>query len=197
MIPTDVTIRDAMLARSRPVRWWASTTRVDGQLVYLGDDGTSICIERYTLAHELTHAIDDQHFDLSRLDTIAAACRDEAFQAALGAVEGSAEFFATQVLTRFPDPDAGTAGDLGGAGPPAGRTALHHELTCGPTPRVWVHERAGRGRRAHEVDGALSDLPPTTEQVMHPELYPDDRPRDVGIADRSPALGPAAGATWT
>jgi hypothetical protein len=44
-----------------------------------------------------------------------------------------------------------------------------------------------------DIDGALSDLPPTTEQVMHPELYPQPAPEAPDIADRSAALGPGWG----
>ena len=82
VIPTDITIREALLAfqTGQVVGFYSP---VDGQLVYRGDDELDL-VERYTLAHELTHAIDDQHFELSRLDGIAAACRDEPFQAALG-----------------------------------------------------------------------------------------------------------------
>ncbi len=60
----------------------------------------------FTLAHELTHALDDQHFDLRRLDAIAAACKDENFQAALGAIEGNAQYTAAEVLLH----DAGRPG---------------------------------------------------------------------------------------
>ena len=192
VIPTDVTIRDAMLAfqTGQVVGFY---NPVDGQLVYLGDDGDLDLIERYTLAHELTHAMDDQHFDLSRLDTIAAACRDEAFQAALGAVEGSAEFFATQVLTQFPDPDA-ELGDLGGAGLPAGVPPFITELTLWPySAGVAFVSALDAGGGLTAIDGALSDLPPTTEQVMHPELYPQPTPEAPDIADRSAALGPGWG----
>ena len=56
------------------------------QLVFLGSSDPSPG-ERVTLAHELTHALEDQHFDLSRIDRMLAACDDEAFQAALAVVE--------------------------------------------------------------------------------------------------------------
>lgn len=192
VIPTDVTIRDAMLAfqTGQVVGFY---NPVDGQLVYLGDDGDLDLTERYTLAHELTHAMDDQHFDLSRLDAITAACRDEAFQGALGAVEGSAEFFAMQVLTQFPDPDAGL-GDIGGAGLPAGVPPFITELTLWPYSAgvAFMSALDARGGLT-DIDGALTDLPPTTEQVMHPELYPQPAPEAPDIADRSAVLGPGWG----
>jgi hypothetical protein len=45
-----------------------------------------------------------------------------------------------------------------------------------------------RGGR-DEVDGANRDLPISTEQILHPERYPDDVPRQVEIPDLTPALG--------
>src|SRR5918996_808565 len=77
------------------------------ELVYTGD-ATLDRIEQFVLAHELTHAIDDQHFDLDRLDGLVGRCQEERFQAALGIVEGSANHFATQVLIRFPIQEVGS-----------------------------------------------------------------------------------------
>ncbi len=59
----------------------------NGQLVYIGDTDLDQT-ERFILAHELTHAIDDQHFGLRRLDAIGARCDDEAFTAGAGRDRG-------------------------------------------------------------------------------------------------------------
>ena len=100
VIPTGTSIHDALLAfQTGDVAGFYNPT--NKTLVYVGDTELSLN-ERFVLAHELTHAIDDQHFGLSRLDSIVARCDDESFTAALGAVEGSAQFFATQVIMRFP-----------------------------------------------------------------------------------------------
>ena len=100
VIPAGASIRDALLAfqTGQVVGFYNPANK---QLVYIGDTDLSLT-ERFILAHELTHAIDDQHFGLGRLDSIAAKCDDEAFTAGLGAIEGSAQFFATQVILRFP-----------------------------------------------------------------------------------------------
>ncbi|HSJ50805.1 MAG TPA: hypothetical protein VLA90_05905, partial [Actinomycetota bacterium] len=39
------------------------------------------------------------------------------------------------------------------------------------------------------VDGAFRDLPVSTEQIMHPERYPNDLPVPVDVPDLAPALG--------
>jgi hypothetical protein len=40
------------------------------------------------------------------------------------------------------------------------------------------------------VNDALRTLPPTTEQIIHPERFPDDEPVKVDVPDLGPALGP-------
>jgi len=46
------------------------------------------------------------------------------------------------------------------------------------------------------VDRALAEPPASTEQIVHPERYPDDAPRDVTVPDRSVADWEQLGA-WT
>ncbi|MFN8234286.1 MAG: hypothetical protein U0V56_12720 [Actinomycetota bacterium] len=150
-------------------------------LVYIGQDELTTT-SRYILAHELTHAVDDQHFDLTRLDPLAAGCDDEAFMAGLGAVEGSAQFTATEVILRFQEPDE-EFGEIGGGS------------TEGVPPfivrtQLWPYEDGMRfidqlDRRGgeDEVDAALARFPVSTEQVIHPDRYPNDTPQPVNVPD--------------
>ncbi len=155
-------------------------------LVYLGQDELTTTA-RYILAHELTHAIDDQRFDLTRLDPLTARCDDEAFMAGLGAVEGSAQFFATQVILRFPDASeefgGSDAGSIDDVPPFIVRTQL------------WPYDAGMRfidalDRRGGEdgVDAALERFPVSTEQVIHPERYPNDIPQPVDVPDLASRL---------
>jgi hypothetical protein len=186
VIPPDVTIRGALLAfqTGGVVGFYDPEDR---RLEFIGDDPLDLT-ERYVLAHELTHAIDDQHFDLTRLDAVAAACRDEPFQASLGAIEGSAQYFATQVLLRFPDPAAGM-GDVGG-GIPDGVPPFIADLQLWPydAGQAFITALEGRGGIG-EVNEALTHLPRTTEQVMHPELFPSAAPPAPEVGDLSHRLG--------
>jgi hypothetical protein len=188
VIPRNVTIRNALLAfqTGQVVGFY---NPVDGELVFIGDDDQLDMTEHFVLAHELTHAIDDQHFDLSRLDRLSNACRDEPFQAAIGAVEGSAQYFATQVLTRFPDLGGGI-GDAGGAGIPEGVPPFITELQLWPydAGQSFVTSLQSRGGLS-QVDDAIRDLPSTTEQVMHPEQFPAPAPPTPNVADLSEQLG--------
>jgi hypothetical protein len=163
-----------------------------GQLVFVGTRSPGP-IEQVTLAHELTHAIDDQHFDLTRVDAIQRACQDEAGSAALAAIEGSAVFFSFQVAQRY-----FSLGDLGGllsqsAPAPAGVPPFIVQM------EIWPYIAGLRFITALEtrggtsaVDHAIQHLPGSTEQVIHPERYPNDQPQFVNIPD----LGPRLGAAW-
>jgi hypothetical protein len=159
-----------------------------GELVYVGSSDPSF-EERFTLAHELTHAMDDQHFDLRRLDPLANHCQDERFQAALGAVEGSAQYFAYRTVLRFPGSDVPSVGGGGGgslAGVPPFLVAM--ELWPYTAGQEFVTAMDARGG-VSAIDDALRSLPVSTEQVMHPERYPYDVPTPVNVRDLAPALG--------
>lgn len=186
VIPAGTSIRDALLAfqTGQVVGFY---NPANGQLVYIGDAELSLT-ERFILAHELTHAIDDQHFGLGRLDSILAKCDDEAFTAGLGAIEGSAQFFATQVMLRFPsDAPLGGGGDDGSV---EGVPPFIFNLQLWPydAGMAFVQDLDDRGG-APLVDRALTTFPLSTEQIIHPERWPNDTPQPVDVPDLGPSLG--------
>lgn len=154
-----------------------------GELVFLGTDDP-MPEERVTLAHELVHALDDQWFDLSSIDRLLADCEEEAFQAALAAVEGSATYHMVRYAESALTPEErGTLG--GGAPPPQVPQFLLAEMRwpydAGFTWATWA---VANGR----LDASLRDLPTTTEQILHPERA-DDVPTPLDVPDLAPALG--------
>ncbi len=160
-----------------------------GQLVFTGSQSPTP-IEEVTLAHELTHAIDDQHFDLTRVDAIQHACHDEAGSAALATIEGSAVFFSLQVAQRHL-----SLGELGGllsqsAPPPAGVPPFIVQMEIWPyiAGLQFITALDARGGTA-AVDRAIQHLPTSTEQVIHPERYPNDQPQTLNIPDLGAELG--------
>ena len=169
----------------------------NGQLVYIGDTDLDQT-ERYILAHELTHAIDDQHFGLRRLDAIGARCDDEAFTAGLGAIEGSAQYFATQVLDPLPVRRAARRRRRRRRRRIERRAAVRHgPAALAVRRRDGVHPARWTRRAAPpQVDEALTTFPVSTEQILHPERWPNDVPQPVDVPDLGPALG-TDGATWT
>jgi hypothetical protein len=157
------------------------------ELVYTGDAELNR-IEQFVLAHELTHAIDDQHFDLDRLDEIVSRCEDEEFLAALGIVEGSANHFATQVIFRFPIEEIGSIPGGGGGGvPPFFEEIQAYPYTLGQRFADALSDANGPSA----IDAALQAFPTTTEQVLHPSKFPDESGETVDVADFGPTFGPS------
>jgi hypothetical protein len=169
-----------------------------GELVYLGSGDLGL-VERLELAHELTHALDDQHFDLSRLDGLSAHCQDDRFEGALGVVEGSAQYFSSQTLVSSPTMDLGdivsalgqalNAGDAPPGVPPFVEEQEIWPYTAG---MAFVTARVA-ALGADGVNEALRHLPVSTEQIIHPNLYPSDIPVRVDVPNLAPALGRAWG----
>ena len=165
-----------------------------GELVYLGS-GDPGFTERLTLAHELTHALDDQTFDLTRLDALVNACQDERAAAALGLIEGSAQYFSAASATENPDVslsdliDAIAQAAAGGSAP-AGVPPFLYAISIWPYTdgMSYVGTLAGTGGTG-AVDRAFEHFPVSTEQVIHPDRYPSDRPTAVEVPDLTGALG--------
>jgi hypothetical protein len=165
-----------------------------GRLVYEGSEDLSP-LAHVTLAHELTHAVDDQHFHLEKVDALFTACDDEAQTAALGAMEGSAQFFAFRVAQDFLTPD-----ELLQISQEAGASPVPDVAPFIERTQLWPYEAGlsfmsaldGSGG-TEAVNAALQNFPVSTEQVMHPEKYPSDVPTAVDVPD----LGPGLGAGWS
>ncbi len=187
-IPPGTRIRRALLKfQSGQVIGFYDPT--SGQLVFIGTSNPSP-LQRITLAHELTHAIDDQHFGLKRIDALGNRCQDEAQTAAIGTVEGSAQFFSLQVATRFLTPQE-----------QLGLLNVRAPSIAGIPPfivqmELWPYTAGLAFITALDVQGglpavnrALMNFPTSTEQIIHPELYPNDVPEAVNVPDLGPKLG--------
>lgn len=133
-----------------------------------GDEPTPYVL--LVLVHELTHALDDQHFGIDRpdLDDDAAAAFD-------ALVEGSAVAVEEQWLASRPVAEQrritavdGGAGRLDGAGrSDVFEALLDFPYAVGPSFVRALLDAGGPGR----VDEAFRQPPTTTEQLLHPERY--------------------------
>lgn len=165
------------------------------RLVFIGTNDPSP-LSQTILAHELTHALDDQAFGLSRLDQLENQCRDERFQAFLGLTEGDAvetqlRFMSglslsdQQSLAReaasFPPPPATVPSFL--------RSLLEFPYRSG---RLFVESLTASGGQA-AVNAAFRDPPVSTEQILHPDKFPGDAPRTVAV----PQMREKLGGPWT
>lgn len=141
-------------------------------------------IDRVTLAHELVHALQDQRFSLLP----GGDSHDEGL-ARTGVVEGDASYVEQRYEERCgenwscverPERTAGAGladRNLGAY------VAIYTPYSDGPS---FVHQIRQRG--GWDAVNDLYEQPPTsTEQLLHPDSYPDDSPQMVQIPDRSAA----------
>jgi hypothetical protein len=133
--------------------------------------GTRV-LQEVTLAHELTHALEDQRFGLSPEE----GTNDDRALARLALIEGSATVVMERYLLRYFSAEEALAGVLGSAFstgpdlPPFLQAQLLFPYTGGMT---FVQELLNRaGGRWTLVDLADRTRPPdSTEQVLHPDKY--------------------------
>jgi hypothetical protein len=158
------------------------------------------------MAHELTHALDDQHFDIDGL--LGKVENDDDRQTALGSVvEGSGTLVMSvyslreigagrmtlDSLMEFQQTEAGRAEKLKNA-----PVLLQRSLVA---PYVLGQSFLLRGQlmgmmagvKGEDLDRAFRDPPASCEQILHPEKYWDaddrDAPKPVPLRDLSAALG--------
>ncbi len=143
--------------------------------------------------HELGHAIQDQHFNLTRLAKSVAADADRSF-AAQTLLEGDASVLMLEYAAQSMglDPSAlGGAMDpstmaAGGSGAVARAPRYFRDLLTLPYGQGMVFVNAIKRRGGWKaVDAAYANLPVSSEQVLHPEKYLRDQPKPVTL-DRFP-----------
>jgi hypothetical protein len=151
---------------------------------------------RIVLSHELTHAVTDQHFDLTRADKLDAGDADDQATAYSGLVEGDATLMMQLYHDQVLSPAERAAADRAGAAeqspkldaaPPAIRESLLFPYAAGAAFVRALYERGGWAA----VDHAYRDPPTSTEQLLHPEKYLGlrDVPQKVSVPDLAGALG--------
>jgi hypothetical protein len=191
VIPQGTNIREELLeyGSTQVIGYYDTVT---GELVFLGQEDPTP-LERVTLAHELTHAIDDQRFGLEKVDVLGAECREEELQATLGLVEGNATFFmlrwAQTVLTV--EEQIELSAEAAAQQPPPSDIPPFIDAM-----QQWPYTAGLRFITALEVDGGLEavdaaflDMPVSSEQILHPERYPNDVPTPVDVPDLASELG--------
>jgi hypothetical protein len=189
-LPPGTDLRQALVdyGTSQIIGFYNSETK---RLVFEGGAQPSP-FERFTLAHELTHALQDQHFDLNRLDRLNDTCQDERAEAFLSLAEGDA--VETQLLWARANLTADQFTELqreaNSFPPPPPTPAFVEQSFLFPYPNgeTFVEALLARGGE-QAVDTAFRDPPVSTEQILHPDKYPGDVPQAVSIPDLSASLG--------
>jgi hypothetical protein len=144
------------------------------------------------IEHELTHALQDQHFDLTRFEKPRKG-ESDADAAVHALVEGDATWSMMLYMKR----------DLRRAFSMLKYAATAQTTKIDAAPRAlretiafpyqqgmfWVQQLYQRGGWK-SVDAAFTDLPQSTEQIMHAEKYlAHEAPVKIELPDLSPALG--------
>ena len=150
--------------------------------------------QKPVMAHELTHALQDQHFNLRRFEKWPKGDSD-AELAAHALVEGDATFTMTRYVMRNPLRALAMLKSMGVSGssmeqieraPRALRESLLFPYEHGT---VWVSHVFKQGGWAG-ISQTYTDLPQSTEQILHPEKYfAREKPIKINMPDISSALG--------
>jgi len=151
---------------------------------------------RMTYAHEFVHALLDQNFDVDgKLGFNSEECEDnpERCAAIQALMEGDATLASTTWLQTFgTEQDQADVAQDSQVDMPVLQNAplafveqLMFPYTVGTAFVNYLFQKGGW----KAVDQAYLDPPVTTEQIMHPERYPADKPQEVTLPDLLPVLG--------
>jgi hypothetical protein len=153
--------------------------------------------QKPVMAHELTHALQDQHFNLKRFDKWPKGDSD-AELAAHALIEGDATLAMTLYMAKHPLVALAFIRSLGTQetsseqfkrAPRAIRESLLFPYEAGSSWATQIYRRGGWDM----VSKAFTKLPQSSEQILHPEkYYAYEAPVKVVVPDLKPLLGP----TW-
>lgn len=177
----------------------AETKEMNVVLISATELGETLPVgEAIIYAHEYTHALQDQHFDLLTLiNTLQEIEEPDRILAMQSLYEGDATYVMTQYMTALIQNDPGVVGQilaLGNVGGPAlpenMPKILQDELLFPYLSGLnFITGLIGDGGW-ERVDEAFSAPPQSTEQIYHPERYlAGDAPVEVTSPDQSADLG--------
>jgi hypothetical protein len=189
LFPPDFHLRDFMISvlTEQILGYYDPKTKQFYLADWIDPQGQETVIE-----HELTHALQDQHFDLLRFEKPRKG-ESDADAAVHALVEGDATWSMTLYAMRDPRRVFAMMKSVGGASTAkidAAPRALRETLTF-PYEQgmIWVRQLYQRGGWK-AVDDAFTNLPQSTEQIMHAEKYlAHEQPVKIDVPDLAPALG--------
>src|SRR5215213_8784470 len=153
--------------------------------------------QKPVMAHELTHALQDQHFNLKRFEKWPKGDSD-AELAAHALIEGDATLAMTLYMAKNPLVALAFIRSLGAQelaleqfkqAPRALRESLLFPYEEGSAWATQLYKRGGW----EMVSQAFTKLPQSSEQILHAEKYFSyEAPQQIGLPDFKSVLGP----TW-
>ncbi|HYP53099.1 MAG TPA: hypothetical protein VEQ42_06135, partial [Pyrinomonadaceae bacterium] len=194
LVPADFRLRPFIveLLKEQVAGYYDPKRRVFYLADWIDVDG-----QKPVMVHELTHALQDQHFNLRRFEKWPKGDSD-AELAAQALVEGDATLVMMHYISRNPLAAFAMMKSMLGGGvstekiesaPRALRETLLFPYEEGMTFARHVHRRGGWPL----ISKAYAELPQSTEQVLHAEKY---FAREAPVKVSLPNLAPALGAGW-
>lgn len=156
------------------------------RIVVVSENTTSPKLNEITLSQELFHALQDQRFNISAFNQ----STRELHNAKDGIIEGDGNYvdylyeqrcndeWQGQCLMPLPSDGGGSGGGLANYGT---YILKFQPYSDGPPFVKRLHEQQGW----EAVNDVYVNQPASTEQIIHPEKYPDDVPTELTIDDRS------------
>jgi hypothetical protein len=168
----------------------------DSKQMFVVQGDTFGGIERMTYAHEYTHTLQDQNFDLKKglkLDDAYCKLNSEYCSAATALVEGDATYTEQDwMLTKASQQDRKDMQDFYGtysspvydSAPEYIQADLLFPYQKGLEFVYSLKDRGGYNL----VNQAFKNPPATTEQILHPDKYPAEKPVKVDLPDLGKVL---------
>jgi hypothetical protein len=156
------------------------------RIVVVADEGNADAphLDEYTLAHELTHALQDQHFGFSSFNQ----STRELHNAKDGLIEGEGNYVQHLYEQRCNDEwdgdcsaPQGTQGSSGGIANMGPYLLKFQPYSDGPAFVRSIRRQGGW----EAVNDIYENSPESTEQIIHPDKYGEDQPAEFGVEDRS------------
>lgn len=166
----------------------------NAMVVVVSGDGDEItATQEITFAHEVVHALQDQHFDLVSVQDRASDASDDEYLAMTAMIEGDASLSEVLYVLEYPELLQGLQDELADFDSTSLDAAplFYSETLLFPYDQgaLFVAEVYSNG--GWEAVNAMYEAPPvSTEQILHPEKYLEGEvPIDVTVVDPSDALG--------
>ena len=196
LIPQDLALQAAVdkLVAAEVVGFYDPQTK---QLFIAGETNGKLTPDtEVTVAHELDHALTDQHFDFGATTrALEESDRAEELFAYTALIEGDAVLLQSLWAQRYlSDKAQGSLGaELSGSGPDDTPAYLRASLTFPYTKGLdFTFERYRTTRSFAGVDAAWRRPPTSTEEILHPERYTEGQ---EWHAPALPDVATAAGCT--
>ncbi len=209
LLPADIDLRGVYLKLldSQVAGFYDPDTKTMNVIPMSGNDpGSTLSFaEQITYVHEFTHALQDQYFDLNKLESPAVEALPDRSLAVTSLVEGDATatmtLYTQEVEARNPLAALSMLVEGLQAGnlflPPGIPSILVNELLFpyedGMNFIIALYKSGGWDA----INAAFENPPTTSEQILHPEKYiAGEGAQEVTLDDQSAALGDGWTNVW-